>query len=204
MISPERQIEIVLDLWDAVRTSEMNVMFHRAKAARFARIEYLVDLLGGVLVAVAGVGILAGLNVPNAFWAALAFAGGTVTQARSIFRIPDTTARHRSLKDEYSSVLSLFKGVIGRAKDAGRLTDELNFQLHLVFERYRVVRERDDTDYDTGEATALRTKVMKLYPADGLWLPPAALHAILEEEDTSNVQNRSTGTVAPSGDSAPS
>ncbi|MDX2181476.1 MAG: hypothetical protein SFV18_17915 [Bryobacteraceae bacterium] len=189
MIAPERQVEIVLDLWDAVRTCEMNVMFHRAKAARSARMEHRIEWIGGVLVAVAGVGILAGLSVPNAFWAALAFAGGTVTQARSIFRIPDAAALHRSLKDEYSSVLSLFKGVVGRAKDAGLLTDELYFQLQLVFERYRVVRERDDTDYETEEATVLRTKVMKLYPADGLWLPPTALQAMLEEEEQGNVQN---------------
>jgi len=132
---------------------------------------------------VAGIGILAGLEAPNSLWASLAFAGGLITQARSIFRMPDTTAQHRGLKDEYSSFLSLFKGVVGRTKDAGALTDDPYVQLQLIFERYRVATERDDTDYETEEAARWQEKVGRMYPPDRLWVPEAARRTLIDRAE---------------------
>lgn len=171
-IPAPRTVLLFDQLWDAVRTCELNSKFHRKRAKRYGIQERWLETSATMLGAIAGIGILSGLkSIPDSVWAVVAFSSGLVGQLRSVFRLPDRVLEHRRLQNDYASVLSQLTGIVFRAQDEGGLTQELHSQLQLTLERYRVTDERDETDYNPKELEPLEEEVKKLYPQEALWTP---------------------------------
>jgi hypothetical protein len=85
-------------LWDAVRTCELNSKFHRKKAKEYGAQEQWLEISATLLGAIAGIGILSSIKgVPDSVWAVVAFFSGIVGQLRSVFRLPDKILEHRRL-----------------------------------------------------------------------------------------------------------
>lgn len=180
---PAQQTRLAFDqLWSAVRTCELNVIFHRKKAKHLAKQERWLEITATLLGAIAGIGILSGIKgIHDSVWAVIAFFSGIVGQLRSVFRLPDKMLEHRRLQNDYGSVLSQLKGMVSRAQDAGGLTPEIHSQLQLTLERFRVTDERDETDYKPDETRPIEEEVGKMYPEWSLWIPQYALQLDSEE-----------------------
>ncbi len=119
LLPPEKQYTLFADIWDVIRSCELNVLFHREKAKTISGRAKAIDVAAGLLAAVAGIGILSDIkHVPDSTWAIVAFCSGLMGQFRSVFGLPDLELQHRKLQNDYGSVLSSLKGVVDRAKDA--------------------------------------------------------------------------------------
>lgn len=135
LLPVDKQIAALTDTWDAIRTCELNVTFHREKARVVSRRAKAIEVSSALLAAFAGIGILSGIKgVPDSIWAIVAFLSGIAGQLRSVFGLPELELKHRNLQNDYSSVLSSLKGMVDRSKDAGGLTFEVDTQRKLVFE----------------------------------------------------------------------
>jgi hypothetical protein len=173
----QHQTELAFrQLWDAVRTCELNILFHRTRARRKARQTRVLDIFTTVLATVSGVGILSGIKgVPDQTWAIIAFLSGFLGQLRSILQLTEQMLENRRLDNEYSSVLSALNGILSSCQEIDALTPEINGQLRLALERFRVTNERDETEYDPDEIRSFQEQVKRMYPRERLWTPTAAV-----------------------------
>jgi hypothetical protein len=190
---PPHQTDLAFhQLWDAVRTCELNILFHRARARNKAKQTRMLDISTTVLASIAGVGILSGITgVPSQIWAIIAFISGFLGQLRSILQLTEQMLENRRLDNEYSSVLSALNGIVSSCQEVDALTAEINGQLRLALERYRITNERDQTEYDAGELRPFQALVKGMYPDNTRWTPTSAVKS---DEDGNHEDNPTSQT----------
>lgn len=162
-------------LWDAIRTCTLNVLFHRQKARETGRLETLIQIVSMALATVAGAGIIELPSVRDSLWAVLAFCSAIAGQLPAVFKLPDKRLENKRFDNEYSSVLADLLRIVSRAKAVGGLTQELHSQLQLSLEKFNFVIQKDDTDYRPNELGPLEQQTLKMYPRSKDWKPESAL-----------------------------
>jgi hypothetical protein len=165
------------EFWVAWLTCQINVLYHRKKAAAIAKRIRRFDVWSLLLAALAGLGVLAGFKqVPESLWALIAFASGIIGQLRSIFRLPDTMQDEQTLESEYVSVLALLKRFLDNAKYLNGINDDLFAEFQRAQERFNTLTiERDRTDYNKGETDPLWDEVLEQFPPSKQWIPDYAI-----------------------------
>ena len=159
------------DLWNAIRDSQLSILYHRERAEHFERQQTRLEILSVLLAVIAGGGLIEFPEFRGSTWALLAFCSAIVGQLPYVLRLMNRKIEHQRLGNDWGSVMVDLQRVLNNARSTNSLTAETHNQLLLCLEKYNFVSQRDTIDYDLPSVRAIQKTVALMYPPSEDWKP---------------------------------